>query len=377
MRRLLRSGFILKPEAGANATKYHQSQTYQNCMTDINQLIRENIKKLVPYSSARDEFSGSANIFIDANENSLGSPIIPNYNRYPDPHQVKIKERLTQIKGVPSRNIFLGNGSDECIDLLYRAFCNPGKDNVIIHTPTYGMYEVSAHINDVEVRKARLTENFDLDVTAIEGLLDENTKLIWICSPNNPTGNSFSRHDIEMILNNFDGLVVIDEAYINFSRHQSFIRELTDYPNLVILQTLSKAWGLAGLRIGMAFASDPIIDVMNRIKPPYNIGQATQDLVLEALKDTAVVNEMIREIVTMRNKLAGDLSRLSSVMNVYPSEANFLLVQIKGARKKYEELLSNGIVVRDRSSAPGCTDCLRITVGNQKENDQLLEILGR
>ena len=216
-------------------------------MTDINLLLRENIRNHVPYTSARDEFNGSAQIFLDANENSLGSPISPAYNRYPDPHQLKIKEQLTKIKGLPTRNIFLGNGSDECIDLVYRAFCNPGKDNMIILPPTYGMYEVSAHINDVEVRRALLTKDFEMDLTAIEDLIDHHTKIIWICSPNNPTGNAFRRRDIEEILNNFEGLVVIDEAYINFSRQQSFIRELTEYPNLVVLQTLSKAWGLAGL----------------------------------------------------------------------------------------------------------------------------------
>jgi histidinol-phosphate aminotransferase len=344
-------------------------------MADISHLLRDHIKKLVPYASARDEFSGTANIFLDANENSLGSPISPAYNRYPDPHQVKIKEQLTQIKGLPARNIFLGNGSDECIDLLYRAFCYPGKDNIIIHPPTYGMYEVSAQIHDVEVRRAPLTEKFDLDLTTMEGLVDEHTKIIWICSPNNPTGNAFNSQDIEMILNNFDGLVVIDEAYINFSRRQSLIRELTEYPNLVILQTLSKAWGLAGLRLGMAFASEFVVEVLNRIKPPYNIGQATQSLVQEALQKTAAVNEMIREIVRMRNELAENLNRLSSVLHVYPSEANFLLVKIKEARKVYEMLLNSGIVVRDRSSAHGCADCLRITIGTKEQNEKLLDTL--
>jgi histidinol-phosphate aminotransferase len=344
-------------------------------MTDINFLLRENIKKLVPYASARDEFSGSAHIFLDANENSLGSPISPPYNRYPDPHQVKIKEKLSQIKGIPTENIFLGNGSDECIELLYRAFCNPGKDNVIIHPPTYGMYEVSAHIHDAEVRRAPLTENFQLNLDVIESLIDNQTKIIWICSPNNPTGNALNRKDIEIILNNFDGLVVIDEAYINFSRQQSFIRELAEYPNLVILQTLSKAWGLAGLRVGMAFASELVIGIMNRIKPPYNIGQATQEMVLQALNETTEVNEMIKEIVGMRNDLMVRLRGLSSVLNVYPSEANFLLVQIQEARKVYETLLNEGIVVRDRSSAPGCMNCLRITIGTQKQNDKLLDVL--
>jgi histidinol-phosphate aminotransferase len=344
-------------------------------MFDISLLLRDNIKNLIPYASARDEFSGSAHIFLDANENSLGSAITPAYNRYPDPHQIKIKEKLTEIKGLPSKNIFLGNGSDECIDLLYRAFCNPGKDNVIIHPPTYGMYEVSAHIHDIEVRRAPLTETFELNLSEIEKQIDEHTKMIWICSPNNPTGNAFNHQDIETIINNFDGLIVIDEAYINFSRQKSFISELTEYPNLVILQTLSKAWGLAGLRLGMAFASEFIIDVLNRIKPPYNIGQATQEIVLKALDRTDIVNEMIRQIVKMRNELAGDISRLSSVMYVYPSEANFLLVKIKNARETYDELLNLGIVVRDRSSAPGCSDCLRITVGTKEQNGKLLETL--
>src|SRR5450755_577175 len=344
-------------------------------MSDINSLLRDNIRKLIPYASARDEFSGSAHIFLDANENSLGSPISPAYNRYPDPHQVKIKERLTQIKGLPPKHIFLGNGSDECIDLLYRAFCNPGKDNVIIHPPTYGMYEISAHIQDVEVRRAMLTPQFELNMAAFEEQVDENTKIIWICSPNNPTGNAFHRSDIEMLLNNFDGLVVIDEAYINFSRQQSFIRELTEYPNLVILQTLSKAWGLAGLRMGMAFASELIIDILNRIKPPYNIGQASQEGVLVALKETATVNEMIKYIVRMRNELAEKISHLSSVMKVYPSDANFLLVKVKDARAVYDALVQHGIVVRDRSTAAGCLDCLRITVGTIEQNEQLLETL--
>jgi histidinol-phosphate aminotransferase len=344
-------------------------------MKDLSLLLRNNIKNLIPYASARDEFSGTAHIFLDANENSLGSPTANAFNRYPDPHQIRIKERLAQIKGVPEKNIFLGNGSDECIDLLYTAFCNPGLDNVIIHPPTYGMFEVSAHIHDVEVRRSMLSPEFDLDLGATEDLIDEHTKIIWICSPNNPTGNAFDHSNIEVILNNFEGLVVIDEAYINFSRKQSFIKDLTEYPNLVILQTLSKAWGLAGLRMGMAFASEMIIDVLNKIKPPYNIGQATQELVLEALGETDRVNAMIRDIVEMRKELAEKISRLSAVINVYPSEANFLLVKIKNARKIYETLLTEGIVVRDRSSAPGCTDCLRITVGTREQNDQLLDKL--
>src|SRR6201994_219580 len=222
-------------------------------MFDLDKLLRENIRRLTPYSSARDEFKGAADVFLDANENSLGSPLTRWYNRYPDPHQQKLKQAVSAIKGVPTANIFMGHGSDECIDLLYRAFCNPGKDNVIINPPTYGMYEVSANINDVEVRRAVLLDDFQLDLVHLENLVDEHTKIIWICSPNNPTANSMNRQDIEIILNNFPGLVVIDEAYINFSRYRSFIQVLTEYPNLVVLQTFSKAWGLAGLRVGMAF----------------------------------------------------------------------------------------------------------------------------
>src|SRR6476620_5758237 len=243
-------------------------------MFDLNKLIRENIKALTPYSSARDEFSGEAKVFLDANENSLGSPLTKWYNRYPDPHQVKVKEALSKVKAVEPEKIFLGNGSDECIDLLYRCFCNPGKDNIIICPPTYGMYEVSANINDVAIRKAPLLDDFQLDLIHLENLVDENTKLIWVCSPNNPTGNSMNREDVETILNNFNGIVVVDEAYINFSRQKSFIQELEDYPNLVVMQTFSKAWGLAALRLGMAFASKEIIEILNRVKPPYNISQA-------------------------------------------------------------------------------------------------------
>jgi histidinol-phosphate aminotransferase len=342
---------------------------------DLEKLTRENIKKLVPYSSARDEFKGKADIFLDANENSIGSPLEKKYNRYPDPQQWAIKERISQIKGVPPQNIFIGNGSDECIDILYRAFCNPGKDNVIICPPTYGMYEVSAHINDVEIREAPLTENFQLDLPAIENLVDENTKLVWICSPNNPTGNSFHREDIETILNNFDGIVVIDEAYINFSRQRSFIQELTEYPNLVVMQTLSKAWGLAALRLGMAFAGEDIIALYNRIKPPYNISQATQELVLQALQDVEEVNAFIKELVGNREELVSSLLQLKLVEKVFPSDANFLLVRVKNARKVYEELLNHAIVVRDRSKVILCDECLRITVGTKEENKELVAVL--
>jgi histidinol-phosphate aminotransferase len=344
-------------------------------MFDLNRLTRDNIKKLVPYSSARDEFSGEAKVFLDANENSLGSPLIKWYNRYPDPHQVKLKEAISKVKSVSPEKIFLGNGSDECIDLLFRCFCNPGKDNVIICPPTYGMYEVSANINDVEVRKAPLLENFQLDLIHLENLVDENTKLIWICSPNNPTGNSMNRADVETVLNNFNGIVVVDEAYINFSRQKSFIAELEDYPNLVVMQTFSKAWGLAALRLGMAFASKEIIDILGKVKPPYNINQATQDFALQALEEVGQVNDMISELVQMREALKGVFERIPFVQAVYPSDANFLLVKMTNARKIYEFLLTKGIVVRDRSNVKLCDDCLRITVGTEQDNTALVDAL--
>ena len=344
-------------------------------MFNLDKLLRDNIRRLVPYASARDEFKGEAKVFIDANENSLGSPLTRWYNRYPDPHQWKVKEAISKIKGIAPEHIFLGNGSDECIDLLYRAFAVPGRDNVIINPPTYGMYEVSANINDVEVRRAVLLDDFQLDLVHLETLVDEHTKLIWICSPNNPTANSINRQDIEVVLNNFSGLVVIDEAYINFSRHRSFIQELGDYPNLVVLQTMSKAWGLAGLRLGMAFASEAIIEVYNKVKPPYNISQATQELALKALEEVGQVNEMIRSLVELREQLSRDLAVLPLVVEVYPSDANFLLVKTKNARGIYEHLLDDGIVVRDRSRVELCEGCLRITVGTEKENADLLKSL--
>ncbi len=342
---------------------------------NINNLIRENIKKLVPYSSARDEFSGEATVFLDANENSLGSPTTKWYNRYPDPHQIKLKQKISLIKSLPAENIFLGNGSDECIDILYRGFCEPGRDNVIICPPTYGMYEVGAHINNVELRKVPLLKNFQLNLEGLDNQIDGFTKIIWLCSPNNPTANSLDREDIKNILENFNGIVVIDEAYINFSRQRSFLTELNTYPNLVVLQTLSKAWGLAGLRVGMAFAGKEIIEVCNKIKPPYNIGQATQDLVLVALDRLGEVNEMIKILVKERDILAKQLLSVGMVQKVYPSDANFILVQVKDAKKIYGELLKKGIVVRDRSNVQLCEECLRITVGTASENKTLLNAL--
>ena len=344
-------------------------------MFDINNLLRENIKKLVPYSSARDEFDGEAKIYLDANENSYGSPLMKWYNRYPDPHQLKVKTKLAEIKGVPASKIFIGNGSDECIDILYRSFCEPAVDNVIIVPPTYGMYEVSANINNVQVKKVSLTIDYQLNIPAMEQAIDDHTKLIFLCSPNNPTGNSLNREDIEIILNNYFGLVIIDEAYINFSRHRSFIQELNDYPNLVILQTLSKAWGLAALRMGMTFASEQIVQIMNKVKPPYNINQATQELVLQALDEVEQVNEMIRQIVKEREILAKQLKEIPQVKHIYPSDANFLLVKVTEPKAIYKFLLQKGIVVRDRSKVELCEGCLRITVGTESENSELINTI--
>ncbi len=342
---------------------------------NLHHLIRKNIANLVAYSSARDEFSGNASVFLDANENSLGSPLKKWYNRYPDPHQQIIKEKLSIVKAISPKHIFLGNGSDECIDLLFRSFCEPTKDNVIICPPTYGMYEVSAHINDIEIKRVPLLDDFQLDLIHLENAIDTHTKIIWICSPNNPTGNSINRVDIETVLNNFNGIVVVDEAYINFAKQKSFVQELVDYPNLVVMQTFSKAWGLAGLRLGMAFASEAIIEILNKVKPPYNINQATQELAIKALDEIGQVNDMIKLLVNMRDALADVFATMPSVLKVYPSDANFILVKMNDARKVYEFLLSKGIVLRDRSTVHLCEDCLRITIGTEKENTLLIDAM--
>jgi histidinol-phosphate aminotransferase len=344
-------------------------------MFNINSIIRKNIAGLVPYSSARDEFQGEASVFLDANENAFGSPLHQQYNRYPDPLQHKLKLRLTEIKGVPPRNIFLGNGSDEAIDILFRCFCEPGADNVILVPPTYGMYQVSANINDVAVRNVPLTTDFQLNLEGIAEAIDTHTKLIFVCSPNNPTGNSINRSDVETLLANFNGIVVVDEAYINFSRQKTFIQELTEYPNLVVLQTLSKAWGLAALRIGMAFASEEIIEVMNKVKPPYNINEASQQLALAALQNVSQVNGWIREILAQRDRLVLGLKNFSFVEDIYPSDANFLLIKTTDPKGIYNYLVNRGIIVRDRSKADLCEGCLRITVGTPAENDILLQTL--
>jgi len=342
---------------------------------ELEKVVRPNIKTLKPYSSAKDEYTGEAKILLDANENSLGSPLTKWYNRYPDPYQQQLKEKLAFVKQIAANQIFIGNGSDECLDILYRTFCEPGKDNIIICPPTYPMYEVGANINDIQIQKAPLLSDYQLNVAHIEQLVNERTKIIWICSPNNPTGNSLDRIDIETILNHFDGIVVVDEAYINFSKQKSFVQSLIDYPNLVVLQTLSKAWGLAGLRIGMCFASPEIIGYMNKVKAPYNINIVTQELALQALEEVGQVNDMIKLLVDMRIALAEVIASMPHVIKVFPSDTNFLFVKIPHARKLYEYLLTLGIIVRDRSTLELCEDSLRITVGTEQENTALVDAM--
>ncbi len=344
-------------------------------MFDLNKLVRKNIQGLTPYSSARSEFSGTAKVFLDANENSFGSPLTKWYNRYPDPLQWELKKKIASIKNVAAENILLGNGSDECIDLLIRTFCDSQKDAIIICPPTYGMYEVYAHINDVPVIQVPLLPSYQLNLEGLENAIAANTKIIFLCSPNNPTGNIMEREDIEMVLNNFEGIVVIDEAYINYSRHRSFLAELKDYPNLVVMQTFSKAWGLAALRLGMNFASLEITDVLNKIKPPYNINQATQELAIKALDHLEDVNAMIRETVKEREALVKELAQLAIVQKIYPSDANFVLVKMRDATSVYNYLKDKGIIVRNRSNVILCEDCLRITVGTQIENNELIKAL--
>ena len=346
-------------------------------MFDVETIIRQNVLNLKPYSSARDEFKGDASVFLDANENSFGSPLSENYNRYPDPLQKKLKEKISSIKGVPSQNIFLGNGSDEAIDVLFRIFCEPKTDNVIICPPTYGMYEVSANINDVEVRKINLLPSFELDVERILESCNKNSKLLFICSPNNPTANSFHADDVGLLIQKFPGIVVIDEAYINYSKQKSAIRLLTEYENLVVLQTFSKAWGLAALRLGMAFAPQTIIDYMNKVKPPYNVNQATQQVAMVALDNIDWVNQHIRETIAERKNLEEALGQNTSVEKIYSSDANFILVKVKDAQATYNYLVSLGIIVRDRSKVSLCEGCLRITVGTESENRSLLNALNK
>ena len=342
---------------------------------NLQKSVRENIRNLKPYSSARHEFTGKASVFLDANENAYGSPGNEKYNRYPDPLQWQLKNLLAKIKGVPAENICIGNGSDEIIDLAYRIFCNPGKDNVIICEPTYGMYAVYADINYVEIRKVNLTDEFNLDVDGIMSATDINTKLLFICSPNNPTGNNMNRADVEVLLNNFPGIIIIDEAYINYSKQKTFIQELTEYPNLIVMQTLSKAWGLAALRLGLCYASADIIDLFNKVKPPYNINEASQQIALEALQNTEQVNEWIKEAVLQKEKLMHELANFSFIKNIYPSDANFILIKVDDAEILYQFLAEHEIVVRNRTKETGCENCLRISIGTPEENDLLLSTL--
>ena len=341
----------------------------------MEELVRDNIKRLKPYSSARSEFRGNAEVFIDANENGYGSPLEENFNRYPDPLQWQLKLELSKIKGVPPQNIFIGNGSDEVIDLAFRIFCEPKVDNVITCPPTYGMYKVCANINDVEVREVLLTADFQLNVEAILSAIDGNTKLLFICSPNNPTGNNFKRIDIETLLNNFPGMVIIDEAYINFSRQKPFLQELTEYENLVVMQTLSKAWGLAALRLGLGFASEKMIDLFNKVKPPYNINLSSQQLGLKALSNINEVNQNIKNIVAQRSWMERQLKPFNFIQKIYPSDSNFILVKVDDADKLYQYLLLNRIIVRNRTNEPLCENCIRITIGTEIENHSLINAL--
>ncbi|MFD2203037.1 histidinol-phosphate transaminase [Shivajiella indica] len=342
---------------------------------DLERLLRPHIRNIKPYSSARDEYSGKVGVFLDANENPYGSLTGEAFNRYPDPYQQEIKEKLAPIKGVKKEQIFLGNGSDEAIDLLMRAFCIPGLDNIILLPPTYGMYEVSAAINDIAIKRVNLTEDFQLRVEAILEAVDKHSKILFICSPNNPSGNKMDRDAIRYILSHFKGLVVVDEAYIDFSDEPSFITELDNYPNLLVMQTFSKAWGLANLRVGMAFASEKIIRILNLIKPPYNISGLTQQKVLDSLDRAAEIDNLVDIIRIERVFLEEELDKLHFVLHVFPSDANFILVRMNNARKVYEYLIHDMIIVRDRSKVILCEDCLRISVGTREENQQLIEAL--
>jgi len=344
--------------------------------TAILQLLRPHIAGIKPYTSARAEYSGEGAIMLDANENPYGSVLPDELNRYPDPLQKKLKEKLAILKGVSVDQTFLGNGSDEPIDLLIRAFCEPGKDNIIILPPTYGMYVAAASINNVETRTANLLPGFQPDISAIHELTDNHTKILFICSPNNPTGNAIHSEEIKVLLDTFPGVVVIDEAYIDFSEHKSWLQHLDQYPNLVVLQTFSKAWGMASIRLGMAYTQPALIDILNKMKAPYNISGITQSLALEALDKEVNKNAFVREILAQRAILAYHLSLIEGVEHVFPSDANFLLIRVKNADKLYQYLTEKGVVVRNRSREPLCENCLRVTVGNSLENEQLLRHMG-
>lgn len=338
---------------------------------NIDNLLRDNIRALKPYSSARDEFSGEADVFLDANENPYNSP----WNRYPDPRQKKLKKRIGEIKKIPAANVFLGSGSDEPIDLLIRAFCEPGKDNIVSISPTYGMYRVAADVNDIKVIEVPLTEDFDLKADDILKAVNQSTKLIFLCSPNNPSGNALDQEEMIKIINGFNGVVVVDEAYIDFCPEKSFLTSLKQYPNLVILQTFSKAWGMAGLRLGMAFADENIIDVLSRIKYPYNLSVLTQQKALELLDFEEKKSEWVKVLLDERGKLIQDLGQFPFVIKIYPSDANFLLVKTYDPKGIYEYLTEEKIIVRDRSGIRLCDGCLRISVGSPVENEILINAL--
>ncbi|MDD6080600.1 MAG: histidinol-phosphate transaminase [Parabacteroides sp.] len=340
-------------------------------MRSLEELVRPNVWRMRPYSSARNEFQGNASVFLDANENPWNEPI----NRYPDPLQRQVKARISQLKGVDSASIFLGNGSDEAIDLVIRAFCEPKEDNIVTIAPSYGMYEVAAETNDVECRKVALDDHFDLDIPALWAAVDAHTKVIFLCSPNNPSGNSLNREAIYQLLRDFEGLVVVDEAYIDFSAQPSFLSELTQHPNLIVLQTFSKAWGAAAIRLGMAFAAPAIIDVLNKIKYPYNINLLVQNKALELMENEAEMRQEVKAILAERARMAKRLSEAPFGFEVFPSDANFLLVRVGDADQLYKALVDRGIIVRNRNRVQKCEGCLRITIGLPAENDLLLDAL--
>lgn len=335
----------------------------------LQKIVRPNIWAMKPYSSARDEFKGEASVFLDANENPLNSP----YNRYPDPLQWTLKEKVAKIKGVPAEKIFFGNGSDEPIDLVIRIFCEPALDNIVAMDPTYGMYQVCAEVNNVEYRKVQLQEDYSLDADRLLQATDKNTKLIFLCSPNNPTGNLLNKAEVAKILQNFDGIVVVDEAYIDFSAKDSWLPDLEKYPNLIVFQTFSKAWGLAAVRLGMAFASSEIIRIFNKVKYPYNVNQLTQELVLKELDQEDRKQLWVKSLLEGRVFLSEQLKSLKGVLIVYPTDANFVLVKVADANGMYAKLADSGVIVRNRNSVTLCGNCLRITVGTPDENMALID----
>ena len=341
-------------------------------MKPLEQLVRPNIWSLAPYSSARDEYSGKeAHVFLDANENPYNAP----YNRYPDPLQREVKQLLERVKGVPAENIFLGNGSDEAIDLPYRIFCEPGRDNVVSIAPTYGMYQVCADINNVECRQVLLDDDFTLNADKLLNACDANTKIIWLCSPNNPTGNSLDRDEMMKVVEGFEGIVIVDEAYIDFAHQMSLRQELPTHPNLIILQTMSKAWGSAAIRLGMAFASKEIIAIYNKVKYPYNVNQLTQQQAIAMLKDPFEVDKTVKMLLQERSRLMQAFLELPICEQIFPTDANFFLTRVTDATKIYNYLVDRGIIVRNRSRIQLCQNCLRITIGTRSENNELLSAL--